>query len=65
MLAALYKTKKSLKGSIGEPLHYQETSMFGAEFKRDGELTVVGPSAYDRRWYAVVTMENGLIKKVK
>lgn len=64
MLAALYKTKKTLRENIGRPLKYSETSLFGCEFRDDGRLTVVGPSSYERKWYATVTMENGLIKKV-
>jgi len=60
-----YATKKLLKAAIGKPLRYVETSMFGPEYKETGKFCVVGPDAYnDRRWYAEVTMENGLIKKV-
>ena len=66
MLGASYKTKKALKASAGQPLRYVETSIFGPEFKEDGVLTVVGPDPYTKRdWYANVTMEKGLIKKVK
>lgn len=64
MLAASYKTKKELKDSIGKPLRYVETSMFGEEYRSNGKFCVVGPSPYERKWYAEVTMENGLIKKV-
>lgn len=65
MMAALYPTKKALKENVGKPLRFEETSMFGAEYKENGSFVVVGPSPYDRKWYAQVTMENGLIKKVK
>lgn len=64
MMAALYKTKKALKESVGKPLRYQETSMFGSEFKENGSFPVVGPAPYERRWYATVTMKDGLIAKV-
>lgn len=64
MMAALYPTKKALKDSVGKPLRYQETSLFGSEFQPNGKFAVVGPSPYVRKWYASVTMENGLIKKV-
>jgi len=64
MLSATYKTKKDLKASVGKPLRYIETSMFGAEYKSDGQFCVVGPSPYDRKWYATVTMENDKIKRV-
>ena len=65
MMGASYPTKKALKASIGKPLRYVETAMFGSEYKPNGRFTVVGPCAYtSRKWYATVTMENGLIKKV-
>lgn len=60
-----YRTKKELKAAIGERLKSVETSAFAPEYKDDGRLTVVGPSAYERRWYAIVTMRNGLIEKVE
>lgn len=65
MMAALYPTKKALKENVGKSLRYQETSMFGSEFKPNGSFAVVGPSPYVRKWYAQVTMENGRIKSVK
>jgi len=66
MLGANYKTKKELKANVGKPLHYIETSMFGSEYRPNGVLTVVGPDPYrNRKWYANVTMKDGLIIKVK
>ncbi len=65
MMGASYKTKKELKASIGNPLRYEETSMFGPEYKENGTFCVVGPSPYERKWYAEVTMKDGLISKVK
>ena len=64
-MGACYKTKKDLKTSIGQSLRYIETSMFGQEYKADGTFCVVGPSPYERKWYAEVTMINGKIAKVK
>lgn len=65
MLAATYKTKKALKESVGKPLRYLETAMFGGpEFDPDGEFPVVGPGPYERKWYATVKMEAGVIKRV-
>lgn len=64
MMGALYPTKKELKASIGKPLRYEETSMFGSEFKPDGSFCVVGPSPLQRKWYATVTMVGGKIAKV-
>ena len=65
MMAASYPTKKALKAAIGQPLRYVETSLFGAEYRPDGVLTVVGPSPTERKWYAQVTMADGRIKSVK
>jgi len=65
MLAAYYPTKKALKESIGKPLRYGETSVFGTEYRDNGTLYVVGPSEYQRKFYAQVTMENGVIRRIK
>ena len=63
-----YKTKKQLKESVGKPLNYMETSIFGNEYKSNGTLTVASrPRALGkpgREFFATVVMENGLIKKV-
>ena len=64
-MGASYPSKKVLKQNVGKPLNYVETSLFGAEYKSNGTFCVVGPCAYtSRKWYAQVTMENDLIKKV-
>lgn len=65
MMGASYKTKKDLCEAVGKPLKYVETSLFGTEYKADGKFCVVGPSPTLRKWYAEVTMANGLIKSVK
>jgi hypothetical protein len=65
MLVARYKTKKDLKESVGKKLMYLETSMFGEEYRGTGKFPVVGPGAYERKWYASVTMENDVIKRVE
>ena len=65
MMGAIYKTKKELKAAVGQPLHYEETSMFGEEYRPNGRFCVVGPSPRERKWFAEVTRENGLIKSVK
>ena len=64
MIGLNYKTKKALKESIGQPLSYEETTMFGAEYVSNGKLTGVGPSPYIRKWYATVTLEDDKIVKV-
>lgn len=63
-MGALYKTKKDLKAAIGQELRYEETSIFGPEFKTDGKFCVVGPSPYERKWFAEVIMKDGKISKV-
>ena len=65
MMGASYSTKKALKASVGQALNFVETSMFGAEYRSNGSFCVVGPSPYERKWFAEVTMENDLIKSVK
>lgn len=64
MAAAGYRTKKELKGSIGKRLGYRETSMFGNEFKPTGTNVLVGPSEYERKWFASVVTQDGIIVKV-
>lgn len=65
MLVARYPNKKALKEAKGEPLAYQETSMFGNEYHGDGVYPMVGPGAYERKFYASVTIKDGLIAKVE
>ena len=64
MMGAIYKTKKDLKAATGKPLRFIETSMFGSEYKETGQFCVVGPNPQIRKWYASVTMLNGLIQKI-
>ena len=64
MMAANYKTKKVLKEQIGKSLRFTETSLFGAEYKSNGTFCVVGPSPYQRKWFAEITMADDLIVKV-
>ncbi len=65
MMSASYKTKKDLKAAVGQELKYVETSLFGEEYKPNGTFCVVGPSAYQRKWYAEITMKDGKIERVK
>lgn len=65
MMGAIYKTKKELKAAIGQDLRYEETSMFGSEYTPNGQFCVVGPSPRERKWFATVVMQDGLIKSVK
>ena len=68
MLIFNYPSKKELKTRIGEPLNYQETSMFGAEYRTSGTLTGCNRphlTGHKREFFANVTMLNGLIVGVK
>lgn len=66
MMGAPYATKKSLKEQVGKRLRVIETSMFGSEYNPNGVNYVVGPDPYNnRKWYAAVTLKDGLIVNVK
>lgn len=65
MMAYDKPTKKALKESLGEPFMPEETSIFGDEYKGDGDYPVVGPSPTNRKWFAMVTVIDGKIAKVK
>ena len=45
-------------------VYFIETSMFGNEYKGDGNYTVVGPDPLIRKWYATITVQAGRITKV-
>lgn len=68
MLLVGYKSKKSLKESIGEQLGYVETSLFGDEYLSNGTFLAAHRPAVTnlpgREFFAEVTMVNGLIAKV-
>jgi hypothetical protein len=68
MLVFNYDSKKTLKESIGQPLRYIETSMFGAEYRENGTLTGANRphiTGRGREFFANVVMADGLIKAVK
>ena len=68
MIIFKYPSKKELKANIGKPLRYIETSLFGAEYTPNGSITGANRphiTNIGREWFGVVTMESGLIKKVK
>lgn len=68
MLVFNYESKKALKESIGKPLRYIETSVFGPEYRDNGILTGANRphiTGKGREFFANVTMDNGLIKAVK
>ena len=62
-------TKKALKLKVGTNVltHtlFQETSMFGPEYKGAGTYAIVGPSPTERKWFATVTVDaDGRVVKV-
>ena len=61
MMYAHYKSKKALKEEVGKPLDYEETSMFGPEYRSTGKFCVTNPK---RSFFAEVTMVDGKIVKV-
>ena len=66
-MIALYPSKKVLKEAVGQRLKYQETSMFGDEYKPNGVLTVANRphiTGMGREFFAQVTMKDGIIQKV-
>lgn len=68
MMLFLYKTKKELKAAVGEKLRYRETSIFGDEYISDGNITGANRphlTGIGREFFATVTLENNIIKKVK
>ena len=67
MIILNYKTKKELKESIGKPLRYRETSLFGSEYVSNGFVTGCNRphlTGYKREFFARVQIENDKIKKV-
>lgn len=67
-LIVKYPSKKELKASIGKPLHYIKTSIFGPEYSPNGFLTVANRphiTGIGREFFANVTMKDGLIQGVK
>lgn len=63
-MLAFYPTKKALKESVGKRLQYQETSLYGAQYKSNGTITVADGFTGKRKWFASVTMKDDLIHKV-
>lgn len=68
MIIFNYPSKKVLKESIGKPLNYIETSLFGEEYIPNGQLTGANRphiTGKGREFFANVIMADGLIKSVK
>lgn len=69
MLLTGYESKKALKASIGKALSYQETSMFGAEYKSTGSFCAAHRPAITglpgREFFANIEMLDDKIASVK
>ena len=68
MIIFNYPSKKELKANVGKPLKYIETSLFGAEYIPNGSITGANRphiTGLGREFFAIVTMENNIIKGVK
>lgn len=68
MIIFNYPSKKILKESVGKPLNYIETSLFGAEYRSNGMMTGANRphiTHQGREFFANVTMKNNLIASVK
>lgn len=67
MMGFRAKSKKDVKALVGQDVsgRFIETSMFGPEYKPSATHTVVGPSPYERKWFAQVTVQDGVLVKVK
>lgn len=69
MLLTGYKSKKELVASIGSPLVYKETSLFGDEYRSNGKFcgahrpAVTGLAG--REFFAEITMRDDKIANVK
>ncbi len=66
-LVVKYPSKKVMKESVGKPLRFIETSLFGAEYRDNGVLTVANRphiTGMGREFFANVTMKDGVIAKV-
>lgn len=68
MMIVHYPSKKALKEAIGSRLKYQETSMFGPEYRSNGSFVASNRPAITgikgREFFAKITMKDDLIYKV-
>ena len=68
MMVLLYPTKKELIAAVGQPLKYQETSIFGDEYRFNGTFCGCNRphlTGFKREFFAEVTMQDGKIAKIK
>ena len=68
MLIFDYPSKKAMKECIGQPLRYRETSLFGQEFRANGEMVGCNRphlTGHKREFFASVTVKDGKIESVR
>ena len=59
-----FKTKKALKAWIGKEVCTIIPRMQGDDYVTDYTGAIVGPGPYNRKWYAEVTINKGILTKV-
>lgn len=68
MMIVFYPSKKALKESIGQELKYQETSIFGPEYKTTGKFVASNrpqiTGIKGREFFAAIEMKDNKIIKV-
>lgn len=67
MTVNTYASKKELKAAVGQALRYEETSLFGPEFKANGTIYVARRphlAGGGREFFAEVIMHNSIIQRV-
>ena len=69
MLLTGYKSKKEMKAHVGHALRFEETSMFGPEYRTNGTFVAAHRPAVTglpgREFFAEITMRDDLIADVK
>lgn len=67
MIILDYPSKKAMRECVGQPLRYQETSIFGPEYESDGVLVGCNRphiTGHKREFFAEVLMRDGKIERV-
>lgn len=62
-----FKTKKALKQAVkdGKEIYVERVSIHPQPFRNGEIVAIVGPSPYERKWYAAVKVNSlGIVEKV-
>jgi hypothetical protein len=58
-------TKKALKALVGQKVSAYTLTPFGTEYHHTGRYTISGPHyPKPHRWYAQITLEDGILRSV-